>query len=114
MAKETYSSVHGKDEHHEEEREVSRAVVVCEHEDEAAHEHNRYRVQEKPEAVPNSVAQERVTEGPENDEHVWRGCEKEVDHVGFVVEGFLCQCREEVLETVRNDQRSILSVFRPL
>ena len=53
---ETYCAVHGEDENHQEEREVSGAVVLHEHEDEAADEHDRDRVDEEPEAVAGSVA----------------------------------------------------------
>lgn len=94
----TYCAVHGEDENHQEEREVSGAVVLDEHEDEAADEHNWDRVNKEPEAVTGSVAGQGMEKGPDHHEDVWRSCEQKVDHVVVVVEGGLCECREEVLE----------------
>jgi hypothetical protein len=95
----TYCAVHGEDENHQEERKISGAVVLDEHEDEAANEHNRDRVYEEPEAVAGSVACKRVEKGPDDHEDVWWSCEQKVDHVVIVVEGGFCECREEVLES---------------
>jgi hypothetical protein len=95
----TYCAVHGEDENHQEEREVSGAVVLDEHEDEAADEDDRDRVNEKPETVAGSVAGQRVKKGPDHHEDVWWSCEQKVDHVVVIVEGGLRECREEVLES---------------
>ena len=95
----TYCAVHGEDENHQEEREVSRAIVLHEHEDEATDEHDRDGVDEEPEAVACSVAGQRVEKGPDHHEDVWRGCEQKVDHVVVVVECRFGECREEVLES---------------
>ena len=97
----TYCAVHGEDENHQEEREVSGAVVLDEHEDEAAGEHDGDGVHEEPEAVADSVARERMEEGPDDHEDVWRSGEQKVCDVVRVVEGVLCQGREEVLEAIR-------------
>ena len=95
----TYCAVHGEDENHQEEREVSRAVVLYEHKDEAADEHDWDGVDEEPEAVAGSVAGEGVEEGPDHHEDVWWSCEQEVDHVVVVVKCRFGEGREEVLET---------------
>lgn len=95
----TYCAVHGEDENHQEEREVSGAVVLHEHEDEAADEHNRDGVDEKPEAVAGSIAGQGVEKGPDHHEDVWWSSEQKVDHVVIVVECCFGECREEVLES---------------
>jgi hypothetical protein len=94
----TYCAVHGEDENHQEKREVSGAIVLDEHEDEAADEHNWNRVNKEPEAVAGSVAGQGVEKGPDNHEDVRWSSEQKVDHVVVVIEGGLRECREEVLE----------------
>jgi len=101
----TYGSVHGEDEDHQEEGEVSGAVVLREHEDEAAGQHDGDGIHEEPEAVADAVARERMQQRPDDHENVWRSGEEEVGDVAFVTERVLCQGWEEVLETVLMEKR---------
>lgn len=96
---ETYCAVHGEDENHQEEREVSRAIVLHEHEDEATDEHDWNGVDEEPEAVAGSVTCQGVEKGPDHHEDVWWSCEQKVDHVVIVVECCFGERREKVLES---------------
>lgn len=70
----TYCTVHGEDEDHQEEREVSGAIVLHEHEDETSNEHDGNWVNEEPETVASLVACQGVEEGPDDHEDVWWSC----------------------------------------
>ena len=98
---ETHSSVHREDEDHEEEREVAGSIVLHEHEDKAANEHDGHRVDEEPEALAETITRQGVEKRPDDHEDVRRRSEQEVDDVVVVIEGCFCQCREEVLESMR-------------
>jgi hypothetical protein len=95
----TYCAVHGENENHQEEREVSGPIVLREHEDEAADENERDRVDEEPEAITGPVTGQRMEKRPDHHEDVWWSCEQKVGHVVVVVESGLCERREEVLES---------------
>lgn len=96
----TYGAVHCKDEDQQEKRKVSCSIACSEHENEAAHQHDGYRVEEEPETVLKSVTHEGVPQRPEDHEDVWRSCEEEVGHVVRVVESVSSQRGEEVLEAI--------------
>lgn len=71
----TYGAVHCKDEDQQEKRKVSCSIACSEHENEAADQHDGYRVEEEPETVLKSVTHEGVSQRPEDHEDVWRSCE---------------------------------------
>lgn len=70
----TYGTVHCEDEHHEEEGEVTSAVVLREHEDETPDKHDGNWVEEEPEAIADSITQERMKKRPDDHEDVWWSC----------------------------------------
>lgn len=57
----TYGTVHGEGEIQEEQTEILRTEAVTEHEDEAAHDHDRNRVHPEPISVTQSVGSWRVS-----------------------------------------------------
>lgn len=89
--------VHGEDEVHQEQGEVTRAKAVGRHKDHPADDRDRDGVHEEPEAIAHAVRDDRMDHRVEEDEDVGRRAEEEGDDFGVAQRAG--QSWEEVLES---------------